>query len=109
MKRFVVFVDRCEHNHFVEILSNANFNFRVSNNGNLVRIEITTSSKDNIPSSIRNEFLEVFTTQDVIDMGADLHDNKGFSRADIKSWLVALANNGLATIDVDKAFDIIVG
>lgn len=52
---------------------------------------------------------KMFTAQDIIDMGADLYDNKGFSRADIKLWLVTLVSNGYADVDIERMFDIIVG
>lgn len=50
-----------------------------------------------------------FTTQEVIDMGADFYDNKGFTRAAIKQWLIGLLDNGLADFDLERMFDIIIG
>ena len=50
-----------------------------------------------------------FTTQEVINMGAELYEEKGFSREQIKFWLNALVNSDLADIDIERMFDIIVG
>ena len=50
-----------------------------------------------------------FTTQEVINMGADLYDNKGFTRESISIWLHALIDNGLADCDFDRIYDLIVG
>ena len=50
-----------------------------------------------------------FTTQEVIDMGAKLYDEHGFTRPQIKRWLEALLDNELADFDLDMMFDIIVG
>ena len=53
-----------------------------------------------------------FTTQDVIDMAADLYDNKGFTRGDIRIFLTVLQNHGQwdsTTADIDNVFDLVVG
>ena len=50
-----------------------------------------------------------FTTQDVIDMGSDLYDNKGFTRETIRLWLQALIDNGYTDADFEKVYDLIVG
>lgn len=50
-----------------------------------------------------------FTTQDVIDMGADLYDNKGFTRESIRLFLSALLDNGCAEFDLERVYDLIVG
>ena len=50
-----------------------------------------------------------YTAQDVIDMGSDLYDNKGFTRETIRLWLKALIDNGYADVDLEKMFDLIVG
>lgn len=53
-----------------------------------------------------------FTAQDIIDMGAELYDNKGFSRIQIKQWLTILIDNGyvdLTDADAERLFDLIVG
>ena len=50
-----------------------------------------------------------FTTQEVINMGADFYDNKGFTRAAVKVWLIGLLENGYAKFDLERIFDLIVG
>lgn len=50
-----------------------------------------------------------FTTQEVIDMGADFYDNKGFTRTAIKVWLIGLLERGYAEFDLERIFDLIVG
>lgn len=53
--------------------------------------------------------MKTFTAQDIVDMGAELYDNKGFSRADIKAWLTILVDNGCANVDIESMFDLICG
>ena len=55
--------------------------------------------------------MKKFTGQDLIDMGAELYDNKGFTRHDIYTWLTVLFTNGCVAEGVDKSgvFDLIVG
>ena len=54
--------------------------------------------------------MKKFTTQQVINMGAKLYDEEGFTRSQIKAWLTILLNNGLAEdFDIERMFDIIVG
>lgn len=53
--------------------------------------------------------MKKFTAQDVIDMGVELYENKGFTRENIKVWLTALVDNNLAEVDIERMFDIIVG
>lgn len=50
-----------------------------------------------------------FTTQEIIDMGAELFDKEGFSREQISKWLHILINNGCVDCDFDSVFDLIVG
>ena len=50
-----------------------------------------------------------FTTQQVIDRGAELYDNQGFTRPQIICWLKALLDNKLADFEFDRMFDLIVG
>lgn len=50
-----------------------------------------------------------FTAQDVIDMGVELYENKGFTRENIKKWLTVLVENGYANVNIDTMFDLIVG
>ena len=50
-----------------------------------------------------------FTTQDVIDMGAELYDNKGFTREQIRIWLHALIESNLTDCNFEKTYDLIVG
>jgi hypothetical protein len=51
-----------------------------------------------------------FTTQDVIDMGADLYDNYRFTREQIRMWLTILLNSGRTeSFEVEPIFDLIVG
>lgn len=50
-----------------------------------------------------------FTAQEVITMGAKLYDNEGFSRFEIRTFLDTLVEHELADIDVNRAFDLIVG
>jgi len=50
-----------------------------------------------------------YTTQDVVDMGADLYDNHGFTREAISKFLKALLDNGLAEFNYERVFDLIVG
>ena len=55
-----------------------------------------------------------FTVQEVIDMGADLYDNKGFDRATIRKWLTILNDNDMIVekLDSDRfdsIYDLIVG
>ena len=54
--------------------------------------------------------MKKFTTQQVINMGAKLYDEEGFTRSQIRMWLTILLNNGLAEdFDIERMFDIIVG
>lgn len=50
-----------------------------------------------------------FTTQDIIDMGATLYDNRAFTREQIRVWLTALVASGCSEFDIDRMFDLIVG
>ncbi len=50
-----------------------------------------------------------FTTQEVINKGADMYDNLGYSRAFIKKWLEGLLRDGSAQFDLERIFDLIVG
>lgn len=55
-----------------------------------------------------------FTVQEVIDMGAELYDNKGFDRATIRKWLECLNDNDMITKKLDsdmfdRLYDLIVG
>ena len=50
-----------------------------------------------------------FTPQEVIDMGSDLYDNKGFTRETIRLWLQALIDNGYTDVDFERVYDLIVG
>lgn len=50
-----------------------------------------------------------FTTQDVIDMAAELYDSKGFSRGNIRIFLQTLLDNDMASFDLERVFDLIVG
>ena len=50
-----------------------------------------------------------FTTQDVIDMGVELYDDKGFTRENIRIFLQCLLDNGKADFDLERVFDLIVG
>ena len=54
---------------------------------------------------------ERFNAQDLIDMGADLFDNKGFDRQKIRLFLECLRDNGKTEpgIDIDTIYDLIVG
>lgn len=49
----------------------------------------------------------IYTTQEVINMAADMYDNQGYSRGEIKAWLKALLDSGSAQFDLDRIFDII--
>lgn len=55
--------------------------------------------------------MKKFTAQDLIDMGADLFDNKGFSRQNTWIFLKALYDSGqtVEDIDIDRIYDLIVG
>lgn len=56
--------------------------------------------------------MKKFTTQEVIDMGAQLYDNRavtGFTRADIRKWLEGLLACECANFDFDAIFDLICG
>jgi hypothetical protein len=51
----------------------------------------------------------LFTTQEVINMGAEMYDTMRCSREIIKRWLVDLLGNGYASFDLERIFDLIVG
>lgn len=53
--------------------------------------------------------MKKFTMQDVIDMGAELYDKKGFTREQIWQWLTILQDNDLAEFDLYAVYDLIVG
>ena len=53
--------------------------------------------------------MRMFSTQDVINMGVKLYDDEGFTRENIKMWLTILVDSGLADVNVEEMFDIIVG
>lgn len=53
--------------------------------------------------------MKKFTTQEVINKGADLYDNKGFLRQFIWEWLKSLLDNGSAEFDLERVYDLIVG
>ena len=54
--------------------------------------------------------MKKFTTQQVIDMGAKLYDEEGFTRSQIRAWLTILVNNGWAEeFDTEAIYDLIVG
>lgn len=53
--------------------------------------------------------MKKFTTQEIIDMGAQLYDNGGFTRSQISLWLKALLEAGCAEFEFDRMFDLIVG
>lgn len=50
-----------------------------------------------------------FTAQEVVNMGAALYDNHGFTRSDIYAFLTVLVDQNLADIDLPRIFDMIVG
>lgn len=50
-----------------------------------------------------------FTTQDVIDMGVELYDEKGFTRENVRTFLQCLLDNGKAEFDLERVYDLIVG
>ena len=55
-----------------------------------------------------------FTTQEVIDMGAELYDNKGFDRATIRAWLKILNDTDMIDVKLsadsfESLYDLIVG
>ena len=53
-----------------------------------------------------------FTAQDIIDMGAKLFDEDGFSRADIRIFMNTLRDNGMWDASADtfeRVYDLIVG
>lgn len=54
---------------------------------------------------------EKFTAQDLIDMGADLYDEKGFTRENVRKFLEILRDNDKVEpgIDIDAIYDLIVG
>jgi hypothetical protein len=54
--------------------------------------------------------MKKFTTQEVIDMGADLYDNHGFTRDAVWTWLTALDLNGCTegNYDISRIFDLLV-
>ena len=51
----------------------------------------------------------VYTTQQVIDMGARHYDNEGWTRNEIMQWLMLLLINDYAKFDLERIFDLIVG
>lgn len=53
--------------------------------------------------------MKEFTTQDVINMGAELYDQKGFTRKQIWEWLNVLLDNDLADFNLERVYDLIVG
>lgn len=54
--------------------------------------------------------MKKFTKQQVINMGAELFDEKGFTREQIRMWLTILVNNGWTEdFDTERIFDLIVG
>ena len=53
--------------------------------------------------------MKEFTTQEIIDMGAQLYDHGGFDRNSIALWLKALLQSKCAEFDFDRIFDLIVG
>lgn len=53
--------------------------------------------------------MKKFTTQEIIDMGAQLYDSRCFDRAAIAMWLKAVLHSGCAEFDFDRIFDLIVG
>lgn len=50
-----------------------------------------------------------YTAQDILDMGSDLYENRGFTRETIRLWLQALIDNGYTDVDFEKVYDLIVG
>lgn len=55
---------------------------------------------------------EKFSTQDVIDMASKLYDNEGFTRANIRTFLKVLVDNGKWDAPGDtfeRVYDMIVG
>ena len=53
--------------------------------------------------------MKKFTTQEIIDMGAQLYDRGGFDRGDIAMWLMAIQQSECAEFDFERIFDLIVG
>lgn len=53
--------------------------------------------------------MKKFTTQEIIDMGAQLYDEGCFTRKQISDWLWALLTAGCAEFQFEPIFDLIVG
>ena len=54
--------------------------------------------------------MKKFTGQEILDMGAELFDNCGFTRAQIRQWLTILVDNGhTEEINFEAIMDLIVG
>ena len=53
--------------------------------------------------------MKKLTTQDIIDIAVDLYENQGFNRNDIYTFLRAVKANGIASFDIDRIFDLVVG
>ena len=49
------------------------------------------------------------TTQDIIDIAVDLYENRGFTRQKILVFLQAVLDHEIATFDIDRIFDLVVG
>ena len=51
--------------------------------------------------------MKKFTTQEIIDMGAQLYDNSSFTRTQIIAWLNALLEAGCAEFNIRAVADLI--
>lgn len=98
-------------NGWVEVTEEKFYGFR----------RLLRNTTSNIPADKKDEYIESrtkivdeeshlkYTIQEVVDMGADMYDNKGCSRAVIKQWLMDLLDRGYASFDLDRIFDLIIG
>jgi hypothetical protein len=53
--------------------------------------------------------MKKFTTQDIIDMGAQLYDSGVYDKLQVRKWLMDVLKAEIADFDLDRIWDLICG